>query len=160
MVNRPRILVLGCGSKRIRGAVHVDYRATCSPDYAHDLNVYPWRFVEAGTVDLILAEHILEHAKDRIRFLFECRRLCKSGGKLIVEVPHWKHHYAHAHMEHRWTFAHNSFDAVDTLDIPWRCKRKWARLPFGIWTGGNHVVNALCKWTALVSGLRFELEAL
>src|ERR1700685_369744 len=42
-----------------------------------------------NTVDEIMAEHVIEHVSgpDALRFLDECRRILKSGGKLWISIP-------------------------------------------------------------------------
>jgi len=43
--------------------------------------------IEPGSCDVVHANHVLEHVPDPVRFLSAARRLLKTGGRLVVEVP-------------------------------------------------------------------------
>lgn len=57
-------------------------------DVTHDLRSFPWPF-ETNSVEEILASHVLEHfsREEGWRFLDECYRILKPGGKLRIAVP-------------------------------------------------------------------------
>ena len=155
-------LNLGCGEKPLLGFVNVDRRDLPGVNVIHDLAEFPWPF-ETESVDAILAKHILEHFHDPRPFLDECYRVCKPGAYIQIEVPHWKHHYAHGMPDHFTTWAHNSFDPTYVTEGRFRLEYREARLFSGraeLWTGTRtaRLVPALCKWTGLVSGLRFILR--
>lgn len=79
-------LNLGAGGTRFPGYMSVDISGKA--DVHHDLAVTPWPF-ETGSVDEILASHVLEHL-DRlsgVEFLRECARLLVPGGQLHLAVP-------------------------------------------------------------------------
>jgi SAM-dependent methyltransferase len=154
----PATLVLGCGTKPHRIALNVDARALPGVDRVMDLNAVPWDLPSAH-FRTVIAEHVLEHAKDRLAFLNECHRVARPGGWMIVEVPHFKHHYAHGMLDHRWTFAHNSFDAQYNLDGKWRKVRVDYRIGTrGLWLRWERLGRVLAKYTGLVSGFRFYLQ--
>jgi predicted SAM-dependent methyltransferase len=78
-------LNLGCGPNLKPDYVNVDLQ--------HRDGVHRWDIfalpVDDGTVEEILAEHLIEHLTnhDVDRFLTECRRVLCDDGKLIVECP-------------------------------------------------------------------------
>ena len=78
-------LNLGCGHKKLPGFVNVDLEGG---DVQVDLGVFPWPWQD-GTVDEIVASHILEHFSkaDGERFLDECYRVLRRGGELRIAVP-------------------------------------------------------------------------
>lgn len=109
--NNIRILDLGCGSgtdllnvsreAESRGVsrhalelsgfeVHGPYREVCEAagitTHAIDLeeNIYPG---EDASFDIVIANQILEHAKEVFWIMGEVGRLLKPGGKFIVGVP-------------------------------------------------------------------------
>lgn len=78
-------LNLGCGKQRLEGFVNVDLTDS---DQDVDLSVFPWPW-EDGTVDEIVASHVLEHftRETAKRFIGECYRILKPGGELYIAVP-------------------------------------------------------------------------
>lgn len=78
-------LNLGCGNNYLDGFINIDLTSKC--DLKLDLNIYPYPF-EEGSIDYILAEHILEHMDSPINFIKEMHRLLKVGGVLKIKVPH------------------------------------------------------------------------
>lgn len=80
-------LNLGCGHVRLDGFVNVDLAGS---DQDVDLSVFPWPWKD-GTVDEIVASHILEHfsKEDGYRFIEECHRILTQGaaGVLHLAVP-------------------------------------------------------------------------
>lgn len=80
----PVRLNIGCGEKRIEGFIGVDLNP--SADVVSDIRVLPF---EDGSVDEIMAIHVLEHiyrweVEDTLR---EWRRVLKPGGLLALELP-------------------------------------------------------------------------
>lgn len=158
----PNVLVLGCGDHPIDGAVNVDSRPLPKVDTLHDLNFVPWPLSD-GRFDLIVAEHILEHMTDPIAFLKEIHRVSRPGADVVIEVPHWKHHLAHGMPDHRTTWAHNSFDPTYVTAGKLEKIRVEYRLGCGPrfhWIKWQRLGRVLCKYTGLVSGLRFYLRRL
>lgn len=78
-------LNLGCGPNLKAEYINVDLREA--------LGVVRWDIfalpVENGSVDEVLAEHLIEHLTnhDVDRFLTECHRVLREDGKLIIECP-------------------------------------------------------------------------
>lgn len=78
-------LNLGAGERRIAGWVSVDLH---DADVCHDLGVFPWPF-ESDSAEHILASHVLEHFDRETgeKFVAECWRVLKLGGRLSIAVP-------------------------------------------------------------------------
>lgn len=72
---------LGSGSAKLDGWENLDIGEI-------DLSIFPWS-IESDTAEEILASHILEHFQKETgkKFLAECHRALKTGGKLHVAVP-------------------------------------------------------------------------
>ncbi len=91
------ILNVGCGHLPfVPGAIGVDLHAkgeavpqlghqASQADVAADLN-RPLPF-ETGTVDGIVAKHILEHLVDTLGVLRDWHRVLRQGGRVIIAVP-------------------------------------------------------------------------
>lgn len=78
----------GCGSYPLAGYINVDADPQAPADVRADVLEY-LAGLAAGTIDEVWACHFLEHLyrPDAERFLGECHRVLKPGGKLGVVVP-------------------------------------------------------------------------
>lgn len=72
---------LGAGDQQLPGWENIDITEV-------NLSEFPWP-LKTNSADEILASHILEHfeKEDGKKFLAECARVLKTGGKLHVAVP-------------------------------------------------------------------------
>ena len=78
-----RILHIGAGAKKARGAVTLDINPRLNPDVVWDLNDFPYPFAD-GEFDLVLCEHVIEHLQDVIRVMEELHRVTRAGGRVIM----------------------------------------------------------------------------
>lgn len=87
--NKAKILDLGCGRNKIKGAIGVDNVKLEDIDIVHDLKVFPYPF-ETNSIDKVYCRHILEHFEPdtRNRIIEEVHRILKLGGRLVIRVPH------------------------------------------------------------------------
>jgi len=99
------MLDLGAGSRRDNGYTTVDIAG--NPDVLHDLNRFPYPF-KKESVSFIRINHCLEHLKNPLRVVQECRRILKPNGFLEIRVPHYSHVYAFEHPGHINYFALNT----------------------------------------------------
>ncbi len=103
------ILDVGVGSRKFPGSIGIDIRPHSEADIVHDLNRFPWP-LEDNKFDLILCRHILEHLPVTDKVIEELYRICKPGGKLVIEVPHFSNVEAFRHWQHIHFFTAGSFD--------------------------------------------------
>lgn len=106
-----RVLNLGCGRRRVEGAVNVDVTAETSPDVLHDLNVRPWPFAD-DSFDEVLAHDVIEHLAETIATLEEIHRVCRRGARVELTVPHFSCSNAFTDPTHRHFFGRFSFGYV------------------------------------------------
>lgn len=160
--NRDKILNLGCGKKYRQGMTNVDI---CSPaDLVIDLNQMPWPWRD-GEIEMVVAEHSLEHLKDVYKALDECCRILKSGGVFHVVVPHSTCAGAVGCLRHYRTFSYNALrdflaDRFDTMQqrLVWLPHYEWVPIQWlidlnpilfergwGYWVGGATEV----KWVGI-----------
>ena len=92
-------LNLGCAGYKKDGYVNVDWDPAVQPDVIHDLNKFPYPFTD-NFFDVVEADHVLEHLEKVFSAMSEIHRLLKSGGKLIVKVPHFSRGFTHAEHAH------------------------------------------------------------
>lgn len=90
-------LNLGAGSEPTEGWVNVDWIEQDGIDVVHNLLDFPWPF-DDEVADEMKAIDVLEHMPvisprneaTAIKFIEECHRILKVGGKLTIQVPHHK----------------------------------------------------------------------
>ncbi len=77
---------LGCGTRKVKGALGVDNVAIAGVDVVADLNTgLPFR---DNAIDAVYVYHILEHLDDLLGTMNEIWRVCKPGALVFVKVPH------------------------------------------------------------------------
>ena len=54
--------------------------------------------------DEVFAGHVMEHLEDPLRFLRECRRVLRRGGRVTVVTPNFMSRNAYADPDHRHVF--------------------------------------------------------
>lgn len=83
-------LHLGCGKRILPGWTNVDAERWVPEVERADLSKpFPWK---DQSVDLIYAEHFLEHLDENqgLQFLMECKRVLKRTGTLRISTPNLK----------------------------------------------------------------------
>jgi predicted SAM-dependent methyltransferase len=110
-----RVLNLGCGRKRLEGAINIDRAIEAQPDVLHDLNMRPWPLPE-NHFEEVIANDVLEHLEDVLATLKEIHRICRAGAVVRVAVPHFSSANAYSDPTHRHIFGYSSFDCVTPED--------------------------------------------
>lgn len=84
-------LNLGSGKNLLEGFVNVDKYSTFSPDVVHDLEKFPWPFLD-NSVSEIVMNHSLEHLGENsdcfLAIISEIYRVAANGCILRINVPH------------------------------------------------------------------------
>lgn len=107
-----KVLDLGCGFKKRKNSVGVDFSEKYSPDLVHDLNKFPYPFSD-GSIDKIYMDNVLEHLESPLRVMEELFRILKFGGDVIITVPYFRSVWAFIDPTHRNFFTVNSFYYYD-----------------------------------------------
>ena len=100
-------LNIGCGRDIKKGYVNLDVTKIEGVDIVHNLNKFPYPFKD-NTFGEIYASHVIEHIEDFKKIMNELHRILRTGGKLIVRVPHFSCSAAF-YPHHKIFFKHNSF---------------------------------------------------
>jgi SAM-dependent methyltransferase len=105
---------LGCGSEPNleAGWVNVDILPLDKVDVIHDLNKYPYPF-EDESADEIKAIDVIEHLDDPMKFVKECHRILRHGGKLFMTTPHWQSKNLWIDPSHKRGYDEQSMDYFD-----------------------------------------------
>jgi len=83
--------------------IGVDIVKCAGVDIKHDLTKFPYPFKDES-VDAIFASHFVEHLDgiERMKFMDECHRILKSGGKMRLIHPYYKSVRAVQDPTHKW----------------------------------------------------------
>jgi SAM-dependent methyltransferase len=84
----PLTVDLGCGPKKLPGAVGLDIYPYPGVDIVADLNKTPWP-VEAGKFHVINCSHVIEHVTSTVDFLKEIHRIAAPGAEVRFATPHY-----------------------------------------------------------------------
>lgn len=104
-----KILNIGCGRKRIDGAVNLDISEGVGADVVHDLNRFPWP-LPSDHFREVLAYDVIEHLPDVVPVMEEIYRVCRAGAHVHITVPHFSSANAFTDPTHRHQFSCFSFD--------------------------------------------------
>lgn len=100
-----KILDLGCGRNKAKGAVGVDLNPDSDADLRFDLTHFPYPFA-GNTFDLIVCKQILEHLPDLEKTFEEFFRILKPNGRIHAESPHFSCFYVHGDPTHKRAFSY------------------------------------------------------
>jgi len=84
-----KILDLGCGDNKVQGAIGLDIVDINGVDILHDLLMFPYPLND-NSFDIIYLRNVIEHFNlDKInKIMYECYRILKKDGQLLINVPH------------------------------------------------------------------------
>jgi predicted SAM-dependent methyltransferase len=99
-----KILDMGCGDRKMRGAIGIDKAKLPGVDVVHDLNEFPYPF-EDETFDEVYCYHVLEHLDDLNKVMEEIHRISKNHARIFIKVPHYSHKNAWVDPTHVRPFA-------------------------------------------------------
>ena len=103
-----KILDVGCGANKTKGAIGLDYNPHTAADVIHDLGVVPYPFPD-NEFDLVVSNHVVEHVPDVMAFIGELYRITRSGGRIRLLTPHytnpdWANDPTHRNLINSYTF--------------------------------------------------------
>jgi hypothetical protein len=81
------ILDVGCGRRKLEGAIGIDSADLPEVDIKHDLNIYPWP-IKGDYFSEIHINHVIEHLDSTIKLMEEVYRICENGARVFIRVPH------------------------------------------------------------------------
>lgn len=82
-------LDVGCGGRKLPGAVGMDILKLPPVDVVYSFNDVPWPFPD-NYFDLVFLNHALEHVGDVIKTMEEVHRVLKPGGRVVIQVPYFR----------------------------------------------------------------------
>lgn len=105
-------LNLGAGSDIRQGYINHDIVQLPGISVVHDLDVYPWPWLDASA-DEVIAKDLLEHLEDFMAAMEELFRIVKPGGRVNLKVPYWNGWSCQADPTHRRGFHEITFQFFD-----------------------------------------------
>jgi ubiquinone/menaquinone biosynthesis C-methylase UbiE len=133
-----KALDVGCGHRKLPGALGIDVIKDSKVDVVHDLSVFPWPLKD-NSFDLVLMNSVLEHVIDVLKTLGEVHRVGKPGAHVLIKVPYFRSTDAFADPSHYHFFTSRSMDFfVEGTEF-----RHYGYVPFhfkklGFWYGWPH----------------------
>ena len=106
-----KVLDVGCGPRKLPGAIGMDIKKEPGVDIVHDANKTPWPFSD-NSFDLVLFNQSLEHLEDIEKMLNEAWRISKKGGRIVAQVPFFRSPDAHGDPGHRHVFDSRSLSQI------------------------------------------------
>jgi len=104
-----KILDVGCGNNKIKGAIGIDKSSDTQADIIHDLNKFPYPF-NNDEFDMVICNDILEHLDDIVTVMEEIHRISKPNAMVKIRVPHFSDSNAYSDITHKHFFSRQSFD--------------------------------------------------
>ncbi len=83
-----KILDVGCGTNKTKGAIGLDNNPRTGADVIHDLGVIPYPFAD-NEFDIVVSNHVVEHVPDVMSFIGELHRVTRPGGSIRILTPHY-----------------------------------------------------------------------
>jgi SAM-dependent methyltransferase len=154
-----KVLDVGCGLNKQPGAIGLDISPKTDADVIHDLGDIPYPFADSE-FDEVIANHVIEHVPDVMKFMCELYRITRSGGRIRLLAPHYTNPdwpTDPTHRNHLNCYSFNCFmdDPGKRLfpfytDIRLKPKRVYVTLA-NLWRamGLQTVVNLDQRWPAM-----------
>lgn len=102
-------LDVGCGGRKLPGAVGMDILQLPGVDVVHSANIMPWPFKD-GAFDVVFLNHALEHVGDVVAVMDEIHRVLKPGGRMVAQVPYFRCVDAYNDPTHTHFFTSHTLD--------------------------------------------------
>lgn len=86
------VIDIGCGRKKIDGALGLDIVGHPGVDIVADLNEpLP---LDDHSFDVVYSDQVFEHIEDFLNLMRECHRILRPDGTLIAHVPYFRSSWA------------------------------------------------------------------
>lgn len=112
-----RILDIGCGARKVPGAVGIDWIGATAADVVHDLTKFPWPFAD-NSFDELHADNVMEHLPNTVATMEEIHRLGRDGALVHFKTPHYASQASWRDPTHVHHFSWESFDYFCESDRP------------------------------------------
>ncbi len=122
-------LDLACGQNKQPGFKGVDIASGPGVDFVVDLEQFPWKEFEDGSVEEFYASHYVEHTPDLMKFMDEIWRVAEDGAKVTFVAPYYTSIRAWQDPTHKrviseatWMYYNKAWRVANKLDhYPVQC---------------------------------------
>ena len=131
-----KVLHLGCGGSKLKGAIGIDVLKFSEVDIMHDLDVLPWP-IEDESIDIFFAHSLVVCLDSIVNFMDEAWRVGKDGSRIIISVPYFRSVDAFSDPTVKHFFTSVSMDYFLDIDSH-RSKYEYSKHKFkkiGFWYG-------------------------
>ena len=135
-----KILDMGCGNKKVKGAIGIDHNKDSQADVIHDLNKFPWP-LKSNYFDDIYATHSLEHLGNTLAVMNEIHRVAKPGAIVNIWSPHFSSALAWDDPTHYKAFTLRTFEH-DLLKSKFKLKKKELHWSLRIEDQPNYLIKS------------------
>ena len=104
-----RILDLGCGATKEKGAVGIDIIPLDGVDIIANLTEFPYPLAN-NSFDAVYLNDVIEHLPNTIATMEEIYRVARPDARVYIRVINWNSHYTAMDPTHVSAFTENSFD--------------------------------------------------
>jgi SAM-dependent methyltransferase len=104
-----RILDLGCGPNKVKGALGVDIVPMDGVDVVADFFELTYPFAD-NTFDQIYLNDVIEHLPNTMKTMEEIYRIARPDARIYIRVVNWNCIYTAMDPTHVKAFTRNSFD--------------------------------------------------
>lgn len=110
---RRKSIDLGCGRRKVPGALGLDRVQVEGVDIVHDLDVKPYP-IPSDSFDEIHARHVIEHVDSIGAFMAEIHRIGAHGARVHVSTPHYTWSGSWRDPTHKWHLATTTFQYFES----------------------------------------------
>jgi ubiquinone/menaquinone biosynthesis C-methylase UbiE len=119
-------LHIACGQQKQPGFKGVDTAKYPEVDFVWDLEKFPWKPFEDGSVEEVYCAHYIEHTSDLMKFMDEVWRICQNGAKATFTAPYYSSMRAWQDPTHKRAISEATFLYSDKN---WRVANKLDHYP-------------------------------
>lgn len=167
-----RILDVGCGTKKVSGAIGIDRVLLPGVDVVADLADPRYPFAD-DTFDEIHLNDVIEHLPDTIGTMEALFRMARADSRVFIRVVNWNSHYTAMDPTHVKAFTENTFDFFGKHERSYysrarfdvvKCDKQYnqwleRRVMFGSSTRRRRYLAFLSTYLCnVLEGLNFELR--
>jgi ubiquinone/menaquinone biosynthesis C-methylase UbiE len=150
------VLDVGCGTRKLPGAVGIDWIGGTAADVVHNLTQFPWPFPDRS-FDHFYADNVMEHLPNVVATMEEIHRLGRSGATVHIKTPHYASQASWRDPTH---VHHFSLESCDYFCESARPVQHYTKSRFRMVTKklhfGGHPLSQLGRFCCWLNAVKYE----
>ena len=106
-----KILDIGCGYNKEKGAIGIDKFIDSDADVICNVDDAPFPFKDSQ-FEGVICKQVIEHIKDPCAFMNEIYRVAAPAASVLIQTPHFSCFYAYGDPEHKRSLSYFSIDKL------------------------------------------------